>query len=204
MSAYVKTQAELDAALKANKPDIIITGGGGWLEVRDSATVTAYGSATVTAYDSATVKVTQFVAVHKHSKRAKATGGVVIDVSAIDLADAAVWLDYHGVKVSGGSVTLYKALPDDMTSGRAYGPPIIWTVGTTLTALDYNARNECGGGLHVSPTTHHATAYLLDATRWVAVRVKVADITPITGGTAKCKVRACKVLREVNRIGVKL
>jgi hypothetical protein len=42
-------------------------------------------------------------------------------------------------------------------------------------------------------------AYREDAKHFVACQVAVADISPITdGGTAKVKVRACKVLHEVD------
>ena len=203
----VTTQAELDAAIVAGDTDIIINSPAGvWLELYDSATVTAYdsatvrayGSATVTAYGSATVTAASYVAVHLHSARAKVAGGVVIDIASINLTEPATWCEYHGVAVADGVVTLYKALGDDLTSGHQYGTVITWTPGQTLTAPDWDNAARCGQGLHLGPTAHHATAYRPDATRWVAVQSPLDGLVPILDSTAKCKVRSCTVVGFVD------
>jgi hypothetical protein len=157
----------------------------------DSATVRAYGSATVTAYGSATVRATPKVAVHLHSASVKVSGGVVIDVSK-PLTDPTDWADYHGVTVSkAGVATLYKAVRDNFQSyhGMSYAP------GTKPSAPDWRDDDECGRGLHFSPSPTQALAYDDEATRFLAVGVKLADLRPLSGGTAKCKaprvVRAC-------------
>jgi hypothetical protein len=157
----------------------------------DSATVRASGSATVRASGSATVRATPKCAVHLHSGYAKVKGGVLIDHTA-DLSDPADWCEYHGVTVTkAGIATLYKAANDAWTTDRGtdYSP------GAKPTAPDWRDNNECGGGLHFSPSPIQALAYHEDATRFVAVGVKVADLRPIPGGTAKAKapavVRAC-------------
>ena len=215
----VRTQAELDAALAAGgSPYIEIRSARGvWLEVGssdsatvtasdsatvraydgatvtayDSATVTAYDSATVTAYGSATVTASPKVAVHLHSADVKVSGGVVIDVSK-PVTDPAEWCDYHSVQVSeAGVATVYKAVDDDYRSGYRFD----YTPGTKPSAPDWRDNNDCGNGLHFSPSPTQALAYAEDATRFLAVGVKVADLRPIPGGTAKCKaprvVRAC-------------
>jgi hypothetical protein len=166
----------------------------------DSATVRAYGSATVRAYGSATVTASKYVAVHLHSKKVKLTGGVVIDVTDIDLSDRATWLDYHGIRTSRGRVVVFKAVDDKWSTDRGF----VYKPGAKLEAPDWNARNECGGGLHFSPSPSHALAYHNGATKYVAVSVAVDDLVPITGGTAKCKARACKVLHEVDLDGKKV
>ena len=63
---------------------------------RDSSTVTAWDSWTVTACGSSTVTAAFYVAVHMHSSRAKVKGGVVIDVTALDLSDADTYHNYTG------------------------------------------------------------------------------------------------------------
>jgi hypothetical protein len=222
----VTTQAELDAALADSKVDWIEIRSprGVWLEVgnsgsatvtaSDSATVTAYdsatvtaygsatvtasGSATVTAYDSATVRATPKCAVHLHSGYAKAKGGVLIDHTT-DLSDPADWCEYHGVTVTrAGIATLYKAVDDAWTTPRGFD----YSPGAKPKAPDWTDDNGCGGGLHFSPSPTQALAYHEEATRFVAVGVKVADLRPIPGGTAKAKapavVRAC---REVDLDG---
>ncbi|MEU4590037.1 DUF7666 domain-containing protein, partial [Micromonospora aurantiaca (nom. illeg.)] len=182
-----------------------------------SATVQAYGSATVEAYDSATVQASgttsvhahrqaqitagSHVAVHLHSGQATITGGVLIDITQLDLTTPAAWCDHHGITVTDGKAVLYKALGDDLTAGQEYGKPTVYRVGDTVTCDDWSDTNDCGGGLHFSPTPHQASQYHHRATRWLAVEVDVATLRPIEGGTPKAKAPACRVLREVDSFG---
>ena len=157
-----------------------------------SATVRASGSATVTAYDSATVRATPKVAVHLHSGHAQINGGTLIDHTPA-LNGPREWCDYHGVKTTrAGIATVYKAVNDQWTTDRGFD----YSPGTKPTAPDWRDNNDCGNGLHFSPTPFHALAYHPEATRFVAVGVKLTDLRPIPGGTAKCKaprvVRACR------------
>ena len=148
-----------------------------------SATVHAYGSATVRAYGSATVRATPTVAVHLHSGRCTIAGGVLIDHTIIDLTDPQTWCDYHGVPTVDGIATVHKAVDDGWTTGRGtdYRP------GATPSAPDWRDDHECGGGLHFSPHPWQAREHMLDASRFVAVGVAVADLRPILGATPKCK-----------------
>ena len=168
----------------------------------DSATVTASGSATVRAYDSATVAASgsatvtasSHVAVHLHSVRAKISGGVLIDLTALDLTDPQAWCDYHGVSVTDGIATLHKAVGDTWSTDRGtdYSP------GALPSCDDWTDNNECGGGLHFSPHPWQALDYYPNATRYVAVGVAVADLRPILDGTPKCKApRVVVACREV-------
>ena len=192
----VKTQSEFDAALASGEEFIEIRSPRGlWIAVRasDSATVSAYGSATVRAYGSATVSAKKHVAVHLHSANVQVEGGVVIDVSK-PINDPREWCDYHDIEVSkSGVATVYKAVDDRYRSGYGFD----YTPGTKPAAPDWRDNNNCGGGLHFSPTPHQAQAYhQADTVRFLAVGVKVDDLRPINdGGTAKCKapkvVRAC-------------
>src|SRR5574340_335846 len=217
-SRIVKTQAELDKAV-ADKVDWIEIRSpqGVWIEVRaygsstvtaygsstvracdsstvtacDSSTVTACDSSTVTACDSSTVRATPLVAIHLHSATVKVAGGVILDHSNIADFDAAEWCAYHGVKVSRGIATVFKAVDDKWTTSRGtdYSP------GSKPSCDDFRDTDACGNGLHFGPTPVHALAYHSDATRLVACGVKVSELRPITGDTAKCKaprvVRAC-------------
>jgi hypothetical protein len=138
------------------------------------------------------------VAVHLHSKKVKVTGGVIIDVTDLDQHDVQTWISYTGVEIVNGRAILYKALPADLTAGRGYSMPTLYAIGTEVTAVDWTDNNECGGGLHLSPTATQSTDYDRDAVRWVRCTVDLADIRPIVGGTAKCKVRTLYVEAEVN------
>jgi hypothetical protein len=184
--SVVTNQAELDAAIERGDALIEISSPAGvWL------TLTKSDSSSVVAWGSSRVVATPNVAVHLHSARATTKGGVVIDVTRVD-QDGAEWCRHHGVKVSrAGVATLYKAVADDFTSryGASYSP------GTKPSAPDWRDDDTCGGGLHFGPTPRHAKDYMPDASRFVEVGVKVADLRPIPGGTAKAKaprvVRAC-------------
>ena len=168
-----------------------------------SSTVTAYDSSTVTAYDSASVTASTYVAVHLHSTRVTHTGGVIIDCTTIDETDPDTWGDYHGAQVEDGTVTLYKCLPQNLTSGTSLGRPTVWPTSGDIECDDFKATDECGHGLHLSPTPGHAWAYLSDEShpRFLEVTAPLDDIVPITGGTAKCKVGSCTVVREVDVMG---
>ena len=167
----------------------------------DSATVEAWGSATVRAWDSATVRATPWVAVHLHGARATVTGGHIIDVSALDLTDAPTWCAYHGVPVVDGVATLYKAIGDTWTTDRGtdYSP------GSAPEAADWRDDHQCGGGLHFSPTPTQARDYHPSATRYVAVGVRLDELSPILGGTPKAKARRVVVAcREVTIDGTEV
>ena len=185
-SRIVKTQAEFDKAI-ADKVD--------WVEIRSPAgvwiAVRACDSSTVRAYDSSTVTACGGVAVHLHSATVALKGGVVLDHTKDDQMTAAEWCAYHGIKVSRGIATVFKAVNDKWTTSRGFD----YSPGSKPASPDWSDTNDCGGGLHFGPTPMHAMAYYREATRFVAVGVKLSELRPITGGTAKCKapkvVRAC-------------
>ena len=215
----VTTQAELDAAL-AEHVDIITINSprGVWLTISHtgsatvrasgsatvwasgSATVEASGSATVEAWDSATVwasgsatvRASKWVAVHLFSARATVSGGVVIDVSALDLDDLATWTEYHGATVTDGTLTAYKAVGDDWQTDRkgwVYAP------GATVTAEDWDAKPECGGGLHLCLTPSKSRGYYSEATRYVECLIDMSEAVVVYRD--KVKARSVRVVREV-------
>ena len=164
----------------------------------DSSSVEAYGSSSVWAYGSSRVEAGRFVAVHVHSSRATCQGGVQIDLTDVDLTDAATWLDWCGLTAERGKVTLYKAVDDDLAAGHSY-TRTVYPIGGTVVAGDWRDDHKCGGGLHVSPTVTQAAAHFSRATRFLAVEVAVRDVRPIDGG--KCKVPRLRVVCEVDRWG---
>ncbi len=158
----------------------------------DSATVEASGSATVAASGSATVRASKWVAVHLFSARATVSGGVVIDVSALDLDDLATWTEYHGATVTDGTLTAYKAVGDDWQADRkgwVYAP------GATVTAEDWDAKPECGGGLHLCLTPSKSRGYYSAATRYVECLIDVTEAVVVDRD--KVKARSVRVVREV-------
>ena len=208
----VTSQAQMDA-LKPGDVAIVRSGtvtayGSATVTAYDSATVTAYdsatvtasGSATVTASDSATVTATPHVAVHVLSKYAKIKGGVLITPPNTETCDAATWLAYYGVSVTkAGYATLYKAVHDNWQTTR--GPQWTYAPGNTVTAEDFDGNRACGQGLHLCAAPHVSARYLDTATKYVAVKVKAADLIPLGD---KAKVRSCVVLHEVDIDGQKV
>ena len=159
----------------------------------DGSTVTARGGSTVTAYDGSTVTAGSRVAVHLHSGMASIAGGVIIDHTK-EPASAAEWCAWHDVPVTDGIATLYKAVNDSWTTDRG----VDYSPGATPEAPDWEPDGECGGGLHFSPTPVQASAYFMSATRFVEVGVRVDELSPILGGTAKAKAKRVVVgCREV-------
>ena len=190
-----------------------------------SSTVTACDSSTVTACDSSTVTAKSRVAVHLHTGCATVAGGVVIDhtqepadpaawCAYHDVTVTEDWVDCpdcttgkitalrasgdycdtcggRGDSVKVRIATLYKAVDDAWTTDRGAD----YTPGTLPICPDWRDDNDCGGGLHFSPSPAESLAYHPDATRFLAVGVAVATLRPILGSTPKAKapavVRAC-------------
>ncbi|MFB9283122.1 DUF7666 domain-containing protein [Pseudoclavibacter helvolus] len=124
-------------------------------------------------------------------------GGRIIDLSGVNEEDAETWCEFQGVTVEDGHALLYKAVNDDLKSERLFAYP----VGETVICLDWTDDNECGGGLHVSPTPGTAHSYFERATRFLEVKVPLAELRPILGRVPKAKFRTGVVLREVTRDG---
>ncbi|HVM33914.1 MAG TPA: hypothetical protein VM784_01045 [Actinomycetota bacterium] len=184
----------------------------------DSSQVTAYGSSQVTACDSSQVRAcdssqvraygssqvtaSKFVALTVQGNRVKVIEGTHV-IRVPEIKGVADWLDYYGLKpTKAGYVTLYKGVDSKFRSshnGTTYAP------GTTVTAPDFNGHSQCGNGLHLCPRPLMTLAYI-DAKKFVAVKVKVADIVLIESGAIpdKCKVRTCKALHEVDIDGRKV
>ena len=172
------------------------------VQAAESATVQAYGSAMVQAADSATVIArgsaivwaTSRVAIHLHSSHATIHGGVLIDHTA-EPSETPAWCQWHDVSVVDGIATLYKAVSDSWTTDHGTD----YTPGTLPACDDWRDDNNCIGGLHFSPLPIQALAYHPEATRFVAVGVRVDELRPIPGRIAKAKApRVVVACREVD------
>ena len=164
----------------------------------DSSSVVAWDSARVEARGSARVEASPYVAVYLHSARATVTGGVIIDITALDLTHLTDWAEYHGVEVVDGEVIVYKAVDADLRSARGFAYPI----GETVTCPDWDPAPVCGGGLHLSPRPAQAREYYRAAARFLRCAVPVEALTIIDGDathmTQKLKARTVRVLCEVD------
>jgi hypothetical protein len=172
------------------------------VEARGSSSVVAWGSSSVEAWGSSRVEAAKYVAVHLHSGKATVEGGVLIDITQLDLEKHEDWADYHGVKANDdGHLIVYKAVDGDLKSGRGFHYPI----GETVTAPDWEANAYCGQGLHFSPSPAQARDYHREATRFLKCAVAPDDLVVLDGSdtytTPKLKARAARVLCEVDLHG---
>ncbi len=161
----------------------------------DSASVSAFGSASVSAFGSASVRASTKVAVHLHSGHANITGGVLIDHTAVDLADLATWLDYKGITVTDGVATFYKAVDQDLAAGHGY-TLTAYPIGGTVTAPDWNPAAVCGGGLHATGDPGLSESYYNGGghCRYLELAVPVDGLVLLDD---KVKFQTCTVVREV-------
>ena len=168
-------------------------------DLRDNSSADLRDNSNGHVYDEAKVTAAPHTSVHLHSKQATVKGGVLIDVSDLDLKDTKTWIDHGGVeRVGRSSVILYKAVDANLRSARGHAYPI----GEVVTCPDWTDTNDCGGGLHLSPSPAEARYYFDDATRFLRCEVAVKELRPIPGsGAAKAKARVVKVLGEVDRWG---
>ena len=156
--------------------------------LRENSRAELWGNASAELWGNTSASLSRFTVAWLRSHLAKATGtGHVIDMTAVDLGDPAVWAEFHGVKAVDGIATVYKALRDHFGTDRP-GWEGKYAPGETPEAPDWRDDASCGGGLHFSPTPRLASEYLGGATRWVKVGVELATLRPILdGGTPKCK-----------------
>jgi hypothetical protein len=164
----------------------------------DESTVRACGESTVMAYSESTVTAWSHTAVHLHSGGARIDGGVLIDHTTLDESVPSVWAAYHGAQITGDTVTVYKAVRADLES--AHGT--LYEIGSEVSCDDWLDTDECGNGLHFSPSPAQASDYDSQATRWLECTVALSDLRPLTDGdTAKAKAPRAVVVREVDIAG---
>jgi hypothetical protein len=131
-------------------------------------------------------------------KAARVTGG---KQTRIVIKTAKDWCDFYGVRVARGFALLYKGVNDDYRSphGMSYAP------GTKPVAPDWDkGKEECGGGLHFSPTPAMTREFHTEAVRFLGCWVALKDIAVHPDGSYpnKCKARAiAKPCFEVDQDG---
>jgi hypothetical protein len=131
--------------------------------------------------------------------KAKIEGG---KQTKYQIRTAEAWCDYYGIPVVDGVATLYKALHEDFRSPHDFS----YRPGTSPEADDWDGgQEECGGGLHFSPSPIAAAEFLADARRFVACPVALADMRPPADDDdypQKVKARrVCGPIIEVDRYG---
>jgi 2-keto-4-pentenoate hydratase/2-oxohepta-3-ene-1,7-dioic acid hydratase in catechol pathway len=195
-----------DAYVRALDSATVVAHDSATVVAHDSATVVAYGWAMVAASHHATVRAGSQVAVRRFSIHATVTGGVIIDhTTPVMRHGLGEWLDFHAVERDHerDAVILFKAVTSRLTAGERYDAVILYEIGTDVTAPDWRADSNCGGGLHLSPTVAMARNYGAGrSTRYLKVRTPAAGVRPL--GVDKCKVRTLTVLAEVDLDGFEI
>ena len=195
-SGSATVEASGSATVRASGSATVEAWGSATVQASGSAIVWAYGSATVQACDSATVEAAPYVAVHLFSARATVTGGVVIDIAALDQNDPRTWCNLQGVTIDDdGNAHLYKAVDDSLTAGHSW-TPTTYAIGSDPRCDEWLDNNSCGGGLHVCPTARQALDHYAEATRYLEITAPLDSIRPIDA--TKCKAPTVHVLREVD------
>ncbi|OIN80882.1 hypothetical protein BMG05_10445 [Mycobacterium malmoense] len=169
---------------------------GGRADVHAGGRADVRGSATAHLYEGSQATAAKYTAVFLHSQRVNLdSSGAVIDLTQIDLKDAAQWCEFNGVDVVDGIAFVYKAVGDDWKSqrGTSYEP------GSTPEAPDWKPVAYCGNGLHFCASPTLALEYFPEATRFVRCGVRLDEMVPLDD-KAKAK-RVVVPCAEVDRHG---
>jgi hypothetical protein len=133
---------------------------------------------------------------HLFSKAVALSGGVVIDVTDVDQYDPQTWLDYHGVSVTDGKATVYKAVDADLNAGQGYRLTK-YPIGGTVTA----ARLEAVEGLRLRAALRlpapHREAVLQRQRPQPRFLECLIDVASFVALGDKCKAESVTVVREV-------
>jgi hypothetical protein len=100
------------------------------------------------------------------------------------------------VQIKGQYAILYKSVRPNLTNGR--NGLFQYQIGVEVIALDWDAdyKEECGKGLHLSPTAKQAASFY-DSQTYLACKVKIKDIASLPAFAEypdKIRVRACTPL----------
>ena len=176
--------------------------GSSHVEANGSSHVEAFGSSHVEANGSSHVEAhSPYVSIIAKSPIALLSGGYIVGNKPLTPRE---WLSACSVPIKRGKVTLFKSLKEDWTTQNG----VSFKVGEITAAPDWDATftEECGKGLHFSPTVAQAKSFRDNGT-FIACEVAVKDIAGLPAFAAypdKIRARACKVLYQVNREGEKI
>jgi hypothetical protein len=99
-------------------------------------------------------------------------------------------MEEYSIQVTDGVAIVYKAVGSDFKSQRGED----YTPGTTPECDRWDTSVECGGGLHVCGTPHHALGFYTEAKRFVALPVVVDSIAHWPNGDYPTKVKVPRVV----------
>ena len=230
----VRSQAEFDLCVSAGNIAIVIgcsvvarenssveAWGNSSVEARGNSSVVARENSSVVAWGNSSVEAwgNVFVRLFK-ALRIRASIGVVImrhDQAKADISGAATvidrsgpttaeeWCLYYGIEVNEGVAILYKAVDDNFMSPHGYN----YNPGSMPVASDWDdGAEECGGGLHFSPSPYAAREFFSSATKFLACPIAITDMrSPAIDDSYPQKIKAkgcCAPCYEVDKKGNKI
>ena len=159
--------------------------------------VVAWGFVQLSIFGKVVAKVSAHVAVQIEGA-AEVEGGQQVRVERSTPQD---WCDYYGVQVKKGIAILYKGVNGEFKTSREFA----YVPGTTPIAPDWDGgEQECGGGLHFSPSPAMTREFEPDATKFIACPVALSEIAVHSNGVYPQKVKApgcCGPVYEVDENG---
>ncbi len=173
------------------------------VEAREQSHVVARGQSHVVAWEQSHVQCrSPYACVILKSITAKCIGRHIGDKPITPKE----YLVACGVEIKNQFVTLYKSVRTDQIS--FHEPGLKYDIGKETIALDWDAesKDECGKGLHLSPTVGQARSFN-DAGTYLACRVKLQDMASLPAYAKypdKIRARACTPLYRVDEDGIKL
>ncbi len=143
--------------------------------LRESSHAVLWESSHAVLRESSHAVLSKFACAHIHGKQVKCKGGVQIKIP--EIATAKEWCDYYGAEIKKGVAVLFKGVDGDYSTSKARQKNIFYKPGLTPVAPDWDGgKQECGGGLHFSPTAGHTLNFNSEAKHFIACPVKVSKI----------------------------
>ena len=174
---------------------------GEWVARENSHVVARENSHVEARGYSHVVATSPHVSILAKSRSSLIIGGYILGNKPLTPSE---WLCACNVLIERGKAILFKSLKTDWTTQNE----VSFKVGKITTASDWDDTftDECGKGLHFSPTVAQAKQFRNEGV-FIACEVAVKDMASLPAYAQypdKIRARSCKVLYQVNEKGEKL
>lgn len=199
--------------VSAHKQAFIIARSNAVIHARDACRIDAGGTARVIALDRSRIIVQDWASVQadgraKVYKPTIAEGEISLGPNATvvrpALYDVVNWCVFYGVKVSGDTAILYKAVDEDYSTSFAREVGIYYKPGAMPEASDWDdGKDECGGGLHFSPAPIYALDFYQYPAHFIACPVRLKDMRSQTVPVYPSKIKAQRVCQPCFEVDIR-
>jgi hypothetical protein len=160
--------------------------------------ITASGLAVIHAH-AGNITAAEQVTIYQYGPAAQIRGGRIVPTQDPSALEVSGWAAYTGTFFSEDSLTVFKAVNAHLVSDHGTAYPI----GGNVTATDWKPDRKPGNGLHFSPHPMIAASRVASGSRrYLACLVRAADAVIIDAD--EIKARSCRVLHEVDSMGIPL